>query len=81
MRGASFSHRCKYIVLFISGPFALCHDFVDPATYYDACLYDLCATLPEEDQLCDSLMAYVQICREAGVNLGTWRDDVAECRK
>ena len=62
-----------------NGPFRDCHDLVDPDPYHDGCVYDLCATLPDDDRLCDSLAEYAQACREAGGSPGDWRAETPQC--
>ena len=42
-------------------------------------MYDLCATLPDDDVLCDSLAEYAQACREAGGSPGDWRAETTQC--
>ncbi len=42
-------------------------------------MYDLCATLPDDSILCDSLEEYVLACIDSGVWLGSWRSEVAQC--
>ncbi|PIK34070.1 putative IgGFc-binding protein [Apostichopus japonicus] len=69
------------IIIQEPGPFTACFDYVDPLTYYEACVYDLCSTLPEEDERCSSIDEYAQTCREAGViPEDGWRDS-ADCCK
>ena len=63
------------------GPFASCHVLVDPVPYYEACVYDLCATLPDDDLVCDSFSEYAQACRDAGGQPEEWRPDVPQCCK
>lgn len=64
-----------------AGPFADCFDYVDPYDYFEACVYDLCSTLPENDEKCSSIEEYAQTCREAGViPEDGWRED-AGCGK
>ena len=65
-----------------NGPFRLCHDIVDPAHYHDACVYDLCATLPDDGLLlCDNLAQYAQACRDAGGSPENWRPEYPKCGK
>ena len=64
-----------------SGPFSKCHDIVDPRPFYDACVYDLCATLPDDDLVCDSMEEYATRCRNAGGIPGDWRSVTPQCRK
>ncbi|XP_038059591.1 IgGFc-binding protein-like [Patiria miniata] len=68
-----------YVIIKHTGPFALCHDFVDPRPYHEACVYDLCAYLPEDDLLCDSVSEYAEACRNRGVDIGKWRAEIPQC--
>ncbi len=68
-----------YLVVLEVGPFAPCHALVDPLPYYEACVYDLCATLPDDDLVCDSFSEYAQACRDAGGQPEEWRDQVPQC--
>lgn len=70
-----------YTLILETGPFRDCHELVDPTPYYEACVYDLCATLPDDDVLCDSLAEYGQACREAGSSPGDWRAETPQCGK
>ena len=64
-----------------TGPFTECHEVVDPTPYYEACIYDLCATLPDDDLVCDSLAEYAQACREGGGMPDDWRAVTPQCRE
>ena len=64
---------------FFPGPFAPCHDFLDPGSHYSSCLYDVCET--GEPGVCDSLEQYAQACKNEGGMPDNWRDVVLECRK
>ena len=64
-----------------NGPFDQCHELVDLTPYHEACVYDLCATLPGDDVLCDSLSQYAQACREAGGSPKDWRSITPQCGK
>ena len=64
-----------------TGPFRDCNDTIDPTAYYNACVYDLCATLPDEDLICDSYAEYAHACRETGGEPGDWRSVTPQCRK
>ena len=70
-----------YVVIAGNGPFISCFELVDPAPYHFSCVYDLCATLPDDDVLCDSLAVYAQACRDAGGSPGDWRDETPQCGK
>ncbi len=68
-------------MVFELGPFSPCHELVDPLPYYEACVFDLCATLPDDDLVCDSFGEYAQACRDAGGYPGNWRIAVPQCGK
>ena len=68
-----------YVLIVANGPFKECYDLVDPTPYHEACVYDLCATLPEDDVLCDSLAEYAQACRNADGSPGDWRAETSQC--
>ncbi len=70
-----------YSLIVETGPFAECHDLLDPTPYHEGCVYDLCATLPDDDVLCDSLAEYAQACREVGGSPGDWRSGTPQCGK
>ncbi|XP_005414138.1 PREDICTED: IgGFc-binding protein isoform X1 [Chinchilla lanigera] len=55
------------------GPFAACHESLDPQPFLEDCVYDLCVTGGERLSLCRSLSAYVQACVELGISVGDWR--------
>ncbi|XP_071946555.1 IgGFc-binding protein-like isoform X2 [Antedon mediterranea] len=69
-----------YTLISEDGALSSCHDFVDPADYYDGCVYDLCATLPNDDLLCDDISEYAQACRQRGGEPGDWRTATSTCR-
>ena len=69
------------LILHLSGPFAACHSVVDTAPYNESCIYDLCATLPSEDLVCDSFQSYADACSSAGGTPGDWRAELPQCRK
>ncbi|XP_033125127.1 alpha-tectorin-like, partial [Anneissia japonica] len=68
-----------FILTSPTGALASCHEILDPSNYYDACVYDLCATLPNEDLYCDHLQEYAQACRERGGSPGHWRTETPQC--
>uniref|UniRef100_A0A8C9NX71 VWFD domain-containing protein n=1 Tax=Spermophilus dauricus TaxID=99837 RepID=A0A8C9NX71_SPEDA len=55
------------------GPFAACHESLDPHLFLENCIYDLCATGGERISLCRALGAYAQACTELGISVGDWR--------
>uniref|UniRef100_H2Z9C0 VWFD domain-containing protein n=1 Tax=Ciona savignyi TaxID=51511 RepID=H2Z9C0_CIOSA len=56
--------------------FAECHSKVDPATYYENCMYDTCGCDFGGDCecFCTAVAAYAQACASAGVCVN-WRDN------
>uniref|UniRef100_H0WC58 Mucin-2 n=1 Tax=Cavia porcellus TaxID=10141 RepID=H0WC58_CAVPO len=61
-----------------NGPFAACHESLDPQPFLKDCVYDLCVTGGERLSLCRGLSAYVQACMELGISIGDWRS-LANC--
>ncbi|KAG3256039.1 hypothetical protein H1C71_039090 [Ictidomys tridecemlineatus] len=58
------------------GPFAACHESLDPHLFLENCIYDLCATGGDRISLCRALGAYAQACTELGISVGDWRSRV-----
>ncbi|XP_078693750.1 zonadhesin-like [Branchiostoma floridae x Branchiostoma belcheri] len=56
-----------------NGPFAVCHDVVDPQIHFETCVFDECATQGQGVFLCANLEAYYHSCIGAGVPPFTWR--------
>ncbi|KAL8220199.1 UNVERIFIED_CONTAM: hypothetical protein K2H54_040445 [Gekko kuhli] len=61
------------LILAKSGPFRDCHPVVRAASYFDLCLYGMCAAGGAKEALCQSLQAYVTVCQAAGVKIEAWR--------
>ncbi|XP_023988423.1 IgGFc-binding protein [Physeter macrocephalus] len=57
----------------LDGPFAVCHDALDPQPFLKECVYDLCVANGDRASLCRALSAYVQACLEFGISVGNWR--------
>uniref|UniRef100_A0A8C5DKG4 IgGFc-binding protein-like n=1 Tax=Gouania willdenowi TaxID=441366 RepID=A0A8C5DKG4_GOUWI len=55
------------------GPFAKCHSKLNPQSYFDDCVFDLCEADGDDNILCDSVAAYAFNCHMAGVDINTWR--------
>ncbi|XP_072033076.1 zonadhesin-like [Amphiura filiformis] len=70
-----FAEDLCYIIKDPEGPFQECNKYVDPELYYDACVYDACATLPDEDVICADIAVYAEACRQAGHPPDSWRSD------
>ncbi|XP_071950627.1 IgGFc-binding protein-like [Antedon mediterranea] len=64
--------KCN-IIIDTEGPFEECHDVVDPNDIYSDCVYDLCATLPDELSLCEDIEAYARQCQDYGIEIEVWR--------
>ncbi|XP_040829636.1 zonadhesin [Ochotona curzoniae] len=59
------------------GPFAACHQTVDPKPFHKHCLLDLCVTQDQkvhEELRCRILGGYGILCQEMGIALASWRD-------
>ncbi|XP_071422998.1 IgGFc-binding protein-like [Pithys albifrons albifrons] len=54
--------------------FEKCHSVINPQSYFDTCLYDLCALNGGQDFLCAALEAYADACQAAGITLLPWRN-------
>ncbi|KAG8433676.1 hypothetical protein GDO86_012141 [Hymenochirus boettgeri] len=52
------------------GPFALCHEAVNPDAYFDSCIDTLCQG---KGELCLILQNYATMCQGAGVEIKSWR--------
>ncbi|KAM7406673.1 hypothetical protein PAMP_001038 [Pampus punctatissimus] len=57
-----------------SDVFAGCHSIVDPAPYYEACVFDSCAcdTGGDCECFCTAVAAYAESCNQAGICI-RWR--------
>lgn len=68
---------CKNITGKVFGD---CHLVVDPTSYYDDCLYDLCSCsgTPLSQCFCPILAAYAKDCSHQGVPI-EWRNSIREC--
>ncbi|XP_054436763.1 IgGFc-binding protein isoform X2 [Pteronotus mesoamericanus] len=56
-----------------NGPFAACHDALDPRPFLENCVYDLCVANGDRSSLCRGLSAYAQACLELGISIEDWR--------
>nr|DBA15730.1 TPA: hypothetical protein GDO54_003201 [Pyxicephalus adspersus] len=59
----------------VGGPLSACYDTINPDTYFNNCIYDLCAGVGDGDILCHSIHSYVAACHAAGVTIQPWRTD------
>ncbi|XP_030350861.1 zonadhesin-like [Strigops habroptila] len=56
------------------GSFENCHAVINPQSYFETCLYDLCALNGGQEVLCAALEAYADACQAVGVTLLPWRN-------
>ncbi|XP_060098771.1 uncharacterized protein LOC132574434 [Heteronotia binoei] len=56
------------------GPFAACHGVINPETFFESCIFDLCALQGSQQMLCNDLGTYSDACQRAGVSLPNWRN-------
>jgi hypothetical protein len=79
------SNTCKAIIDH-NGPFKKCHKLVNPGSFFEDCVYDICMViqydLEDTEILCQSLSDYAEVCRESGEPVD-WRTDDCEidCKK
>ncbi|NWZ92672.1 FCGBP protein, partial [Nesospiza acunhae] len=55
------------------GPFAACHDIIDPSPYLDDCLFDACLYEGHQDTVCPAIATYVSACQSQGAAVRPWR--------
>ncbi|XP_009463262.1 PREDICTED: IgGFc-binding protein [Nipponia nippon] len=55
------------------GPFAACHAVIDPAPYFENCLFDTCLYEGHQETVCHSISAYVTACQRKGIRIRQWR--------
>ncbi|XP_038077101.1 uncharacterized protein LOC119744950 [Patiria miniata] len=60
------------------GVFRSCFAKVDPGEYYRKCMYDMCATLPSQELLCQAMAEYADICLDEGIVIDNWRSSFRE---
>ncbi|KAG8570029.1 hypothetical protein GDO81_014653 [Engystomops pustulosus] len=53
-----------------NGPFATCHQAIDPTPYLNSCVKTLCTKTGE---LCTIIQGYAKLCQDAGVVIKPWR--------
>ena len=56
-----------------SGPFRDCHAKVDPAGFFEDCVYDVCLYKGRKDVLCQAITAYTSACYAVGAKVYSWR--------
>ncbi|KAI3358666.1 hypothetical protein L3Q82_015078, partial [Scortum barcoo] len=69
---AALEAKCS-IITDPKGPFAACHDVIDPASYFRNCVYDVCMAKGDQSILCHSISSYVLDCQDFGAQIKNWR--------
>ncbi|XP_066289172.1 IgGFc-binding protein-like [Branchiostoma lanceolatum] len=69
---AESAERCG-LIKEPNGPFAVCHDAVDPQRFFDSCVFDMCARNGDMVGLCEDFETYADACVDAGVHSFFWR--------
>lgn len=79
--GFCYSETFLYISVyfFLVAPFSACHELVDPQPFYTSCVFDVCVTNLNVNQLCGSIKDYVKNCRAVRGNPGEWWNYVRQC--
>ncbi|TDG98066.1 hypothetical protein EPR50_G00214120 [Perca flavescens] len=61
------------------GPLSFCHEHVDPAPYFNDCVFDVCVAGNQgQDLQCRAIQTYVSACQSANVRIYPWRQNT--CR-
>lgn len=69
---AALEAKCA-IITNPTGPFAACHDVIDPKSYFRNCVYDVCMAKDEQSMLCHSIATYMLDCQDFGAKIQNWR--------
>ncbi|XP_053494814.1 IgGFc-binding protein [Ictalurus furcatus] len=67
-----FEKDCS-IITNPDGPFAACHSVINPDSYFQDCVYDVCMSEGDQHMLCHSVAAYMTDCQTFGVTVKNWR--------
>ncbi|XP_067345254.1 alpha-tectorin-like isoform X2 [Channa argus] len=71
--------QCE-VIQAADGPFSFCHEVVDPAPYFNDCVFDVCVSGNEaQDLLCRAIQSYASACQSANVRIYPWRQNTT-CR-
>ncbi|XP_055006523.1 IgGFc-binding protein-like [Boleophthalmus pectinirostris] len=63
------------IIRAAEGPFRLCHLLVDPAAFFNDCVFDVC--IGGAELLCSSIQVYVSSCQSSDVLIYPWRQNTS----
>ncbi|KAM5132243.1 IgGFc-binding protein-like [Mantella aurantiaca] len=58
-----------------NGPFRDCHAVIDPNSYFQDCVYDMCAYGKRQDLICRLMTGYTTSCQDAGAVVYDWRSE------
>ncbi|XP_077193119.1 IgGFc-binding protein [Paroedura picta] len=67
-------HYCGILVK-NDGPFKQCHGTIDPVSYFDDCVFDVCQYHGQHNILCNAISTYVAACQAQGIPIDPWRSD------
>ncbi|XP_035385371.1 IgGFc-binding protein-like [Electrophorus electricus] len=67
-----FEKDCSTIINPL-GPFAACHNVINPESYFRDCVYDICMSDGDNNTICNSIAAYMTDCQNFGVTVKHWR--------
>ncbi|XP_051274593.1 alpha-tectorin-like isoform X1 [Dicentrarchus labrax] len=71
--------QCE-VIQAADGPLSFCHEQVDPAPYFSDCVFDVCVSGNQgQDLLCRAIQTYVSACQSANVRIYPWRQNTT-CR-
>ncbi|XP_054838618.1 IgGFc-binding protein-like [Eublepharis macularius] len=62
------------LLMSTEAPFAACHAVINPESFFESCVFDLCALHGSHQTLCSALGTYADACQRAGVTLPSWRN-------
>ncbi|KAI4876219.1 hypothetical protein NFI96_017952, partial [Prochilodus magdalenae] len=69
---AIFEKDCS-IITNPQGPFAACHNVINPESYFRDCVFDVCMGDGDGKMLCHSIAAYMIDCQDFGITVQNWR--------
>ncbi|CAL8248758.1 unnamed protein product [Lota lota] len=55
------------------GPFRDCHSKVNPADYFEDCVFDVCSFEGRKNVLCQAITSYSSACQAVGAKVYSWR--------
>ncbi|MBN3296723.1 FCGBP protein, partial [Amia calva] len=57
-----------------NGQFAQCSSVISPGSFFESCVFDMCALHGDPRVFCHALQAYADACQSAGLDLPPWRN-------